>query len=316
MSCRFEAVHLDQQLVQRLLALFMAEGVPAAIPADRVELVDEDDAGLVTAGVAEQPAHARGANAGVHFDEVGAARGNKWHGGLASHRPREQRLAGARRTHEQDAARDPAANRFEPAGFLEEVDDFGHLVLRFIDAGDVLEGDRDLLEVNRTHALERRDPARHHPVEHESGNAEEEQAHPERGIAAGAGGLGFAHFQADAACGQVSHKGRIRGDVPLWRDSLEPRAVEPLEPQAVGADNDAGDTTGLHIAEELGEGNRGRARAGGAQREERRNRQHNDEQACRDPEQTGTWKLASEHRYPLRTRVAEATRSPKLVVKQ
>ena len=40
-----EAVHLDEQLVQRLLALFVAERVAAAAAADRVELVDEDDAG-------------------------------------------------------------------------------------------------------------------------------------------------------------------------------------------------------------------------------------------------------------------------------
>ena len=43
----FEAVHLDEQLVQRLLALFVAERAAAAAAADGVELVDEDDAGLV-----------------------------------------------------------------------------------------------------------------------------------------------------------------------------------------------------------------------------------------------------------------------------
>ena len=41
---RREAVHLDEQLVERLLALFVAERVAAAAAADGVELVDEDDA--------------------------------------------------------------------------------------------------------------------------------------------------------------------------------------------------------------------------------------------------------------------------------
>ena len=41
---RREAVHLDEQLVERLLALLVAERVAAAAAADRVELVDEDDA--------------------------------------------------------------------------------------------------------------------------------------------------------------------------------------------------------------------------------------------------------------------------------
>ena len=44
-----EAVHLDEQLVERLLALFVAERVAAAAAADGVELVDEDDAGAVAA---------------------------------------------------------------------------------------------------------------------------------------------------------------------------------------------------------------------------------------------------------------------------
>ena len=54
-----EAVHLDQQLVQRLLALVVtAAQARATVPADRVDLVDEDDAGrallalLVTLGEA------------------------------------------------------------------------------------------------------------------------------------------------------------------------------------------------------------------------------------------------------------------------
>ena len=46
MPCvRREAVHLDEQLVERLLALLVAERVAAAAAADGVELVDEDDAG-------------------------------------------------------------------------------------------------------------------------------------------------------------------------------------------------------------------------------------------------------------------------------
>ena len=54
-----EAVHLDEQLVQRLLALFVAERVAAAAAADGVELVDEDDAGRMTPRILEQPADAR-----------------------------------------------------------------------------------------------------------------------------------------------------------------------------------------------------------------------------------------------------------------
>ena len=68
-----EAVHLDKQLIECLLALFVAERVAAAMAADGVELVDEDDARRMTASLAEQPANAGRANAGVHLDELRAA---------------------------------------------------------------------------------------------------------------------------------------------------------------------------------------------------------------------------------------------------
>src|SRR6202023_3227076 len=68
-----EAVHFHQQLIQRLLTLFVAERLAAAAAAHRVELVDEDDARRMTARVLEQLADARRADAGVHLDEVRAA---------------------------------------------------------------------------------------------------------------------------------------------------------------------------------------------------------------------------------------------------
>ena len=55
-----EAVHLDQQLVERLLALVIAAAEPrAAMTAHRVDFVDEDDAGRVLLGLLEHVAHAR-----------------------------------------------------------------------------------------------------------------------------------------------------------------------------------------------------------------------------------------------------------------
>ncbi len=64
---RGEAVHLDEQLVERLVLL--AGDVHAAAPADGVELVDEDDRRLVLARDREQAADPRGAEAGEHLDE-------------------------------------------------------------------------------------------------------------------------------------------------------------------------------------------------------------------------------------------------------
>ena len=57
---RVEAVHLDEDLVQGLLALVVrAAEAGAALATDRVDLVDEDDARRVALGLLEQVAHAR-----------------------------------------------------------------------------------------------------------------------------------------------------------------------------------------------------------------------------------------------------------------
>ena len=94
---RLEAVHLDEQLIQRLLALVVtAAEAGAAMTADGVDLVDEDDAGRVLLALLEQIADARRADADEHLDEVGAADREERHVGFAGDRAREQRLAGAR----------------------------------------------------------------------------------------------------------------------------------------------------------------------------------------------------------------------------
>ena len=74
-----EAVHLDQQLIERLLLLVVTAGIraDAAGAAERVELVDEDDAGRLRACLLEKIAHARGADADEHLDELGAARSRR-----------------------------------------------------------------------------------------------------------------------------------------------------------------------------------------------------------------------------------------------
>ena len=137
-----EAVHLDQQLVERLLALVVAAAeAGAAMAADRVDLVDEDDAGRVLLGLLEHVAHAAGADADEHLDEVGARDGEERHVGLAGDGAGEQRLAGAGRADEQRAARDAAAEALELLRIAQELDDLLQVVLGLVDAGDVLERD-------------------------------------------------------------------------------------------------------------------------------------------------------------------------------
>ena len=155
-----EAVHLDEQLVQRLLALVVAAAeAGAAVAADGVDLVHEDDAGGVLLGLLEQVADARGADADEHLDEVGPGDREERDPGLARDRAREQRLAGARRSVQQHALGDPGAERLELLRVLEELLDLVQLLNGLVDPGDVTE--RDLGGVDR-HPLGARLAERHH----------------------------------------------------------------------------------------------------------------------------------------------------------
>ena len=139
----FEAVHLGEHLVERLLAFVVTAAEPgAALAADRVDLVDEDDRGRLLLRGLEQVAHARRADADEHLHEVGAGDRDERHAGLAGDGPGDERLAGSGRTDEQHTLRDARADLLELAGLLQEVDDFGDLFFHRAVARDV--GERRL----------------------------------------------------------------------------------------------------------------------------------------------------------------------------
>ena len=136
-----EAVHLDQQLVQGLLALVVAAAqAGAAMAADGVDFVDEDDAGRVLLALFEHVADAGRADADEHLDEVGARNGEERHIGFAGDGAGEQGLAGARRADQQHALGNFAAQALEFLRVLEEFDDLLKLLLGLVDTGDILEG--------------------------------------------------------------------------------------------------------------------------------------------------------------------------------
>src|SRR5664280_1167630 len=144
----FESVHFDEERVQRLFALVVsAAEARAAVPAYGVDLVDEDDAGGVLLALFEEIADARRAHAHEHLDEVGAGDREERHVRFAGDGAREERLAGARGAHHDDALRDLAAELLELRGLLQEVDDLGELFLGLFAACDVLE--RGLFLVRR-----------------------------------------------------------------------------------------------------------------------------------------------------------------------
>ncbi len=146
MPSAFETVHLDEHLVQRLLALVVpAAQAGAAVAADGVEFVDKDDAGGLLLRLVEHIADARGADADEHFDEVGAGNREERHLGLARNRLGQQGLARTRRADHQHAFRNLAAEALELARVLEEFDDLGDFGLGLVDAGHVGKRHADLV---------------------------------------------------------------------------------------------------------------------------------------------------------------------------
>ena len=92
-------------------------------------------------GLFEHVAHAAGADADEHLDEVRARDGEERHARLARDRAGEQRLAGAGRADQQRALGNLAAEPRELGRVLQELDDLLQLLARLVDAGDVVEGD-------------------------------------------------------------------------------------------------------------------------------------------------------------------------------
>ena len=167
-----------------------------------VDFVDENDAGGVLLALFEEVAHARGADADEHFDEVGARDGEEGHAGLAGHGARHEGLAGAWGADEQDALGNAAAEAGELLGVGEELHDFGEFLLGLVHAGHVGEGDPLLVvlveqlgagpaEAERLaagaslHLAHEEDP---HADEQEHGEPADEQGHVP-GLAVGGLGL-------------------------------------------------------------------------------------------------------------------------------
>src|SRR5579871_3994000 len=96
-----KAVHLDQDLIERLLPLVVgATESCSTLTTDGINFVDEDNARCTLASFVEQIAHTARPDADEHFDKFGTRDPEKRHAGFASHGACEKRFARARRPNE------------------------------------------------------------------------------------------------------------------------------------------------------------------------------------------------------------------------
>ena len=143
-----ESIHLHQQGIEGLLAFVVAAAeTGAALAADGVDFIDEDQAGGVLAALLEHVAHAAGADADEHFDEIRTGNGEEGHVRFAGDRLGEQRFAGTRRPDHQDALGNASAHPGKLLGILEELHHLADLLLRFVTTRNI--GERDLVPVPR-----------------------------------------------------------------------------------------------------------------------------------------------------------------------
>ena len=133
-----EAVHLDEQLVERLFTLVVAAAEPrAALASHGVDFVDEDYARHAVLRLIEEVAHSRRAHTHEHLDEVRTADGEEGNVRLSGNGFRKQRLARSGRADEQHAFGNARAYRGELLGVFEEFDYLLQFLLFLFRAGDV-----------------------------------------------------------------------------------------------------------------------------------------------------------------------------------
>ncbi len=229
--------------------------------ADRVDLVDEDDAGRVLLALLEHVAHPAGADADEHLDEVGARDGEERHVRFAGDGAREQRLAGARRPDQQHALGDLAAEALELLRVLQVLDDFFEFLLGLVDAGHILEGDApDLFGQKPRPALaeaHRPAAAALHLAHEEDPHADQQQhrepgdQHPEqrRHIVVDRR-RGDPHALVDQFADQIGVVRRIGRKGP---------AIGEMAADRVALDGYVGDLAAFDIVQEIGKGERSTA---------------------------------------------------------
>ena len=110
-----------------------------AMPANRVDFVDEDDAGRVLLALFKEIAYAARAHADEHFHEVRTGNREERNVGLTGDGARQQGLARAWRSDKQHALRNSPPEFLKLLRIFQELNNFLQLFLGLVRSGDILE---------------------------------------------------------------------------------------------------------------------------------------------------------------------------------
>ena len=140
---RFKTVHLDEDGIERLLALIVSTTgeTRTAATAHRIDFIEEDDARAVVFGLFEKIANSTGTHADKHLDEVRTGDGEERNIRLPRDGLGKQCFTGAGFTHQQHAAWDSATEPLKLFRILQKLDDLHHFVFGLFDARHIIESD-------------------------------------------------------------------------------------------------------------------------------------------------------------------------------
>ena len=143
---RFEAIHLDQHLVERLFAFVItAAKTSAAMPPDRVNFVDKDDTWGIFLALFKHIAHTAGTNTNEHLNKIRSGDGKERHIGLASDGAGQQCLTGTRRANKQHTFWNFATKSLELARVFQKFNNFFKLGFGLINAGNIFKSHAPLM---------------------------------------------------------------------------------------------------------------------------------------------------------------------------
>ena len=138
----FETIHLGQQLVESLFTLIVAAIVAGnTLSADGIDFIDEDDARRLFLGLLEEVTDLGGPHADEHFNKFRTAHGEERNIRLTGDSLRKHRLAGSRRTYQQNALRHRGTDLLVGTWIMQVLDDFLQRFLRLIFARNIRETD-------------------------------------------------------------------------------------------------------------------------------------------------------------------------------
>mmetsp|Transcript_39663 Transcript_39663/g.93452 ORF Transcript_39663/g.93452 Transcript_39663/m.93452 type:complete len:364 (+) Transcript_39663:685-1776(+) len=171
-----EAVHFGQELVHSLLALVISlTEACASLPADGIDLINEDDAWRLLLGLLEDISDTGRANTHKELDELGCRGLDEWDTGLAGQSLGHERLSCSWWAREEHTLRDLRTHLDKSLRCLQEVNDLCQLRLCLINASYILKL-HTCLRLNRHFRLALPGHSRHATGTHWAATTQKQQA--------------------------------------------------------------------------------------------------------------------------------------------